>query len=100
MVESPEEPVKECWPPQVTPVVKKPPADAGGPRRSLPWVGKIPWRRAWQPLQYSRLENPMDRGAWQTAVHRVTQSRTRLKQLRMHTCKSFHLWNVGHLGRF
>ena len=49
MVESPEEPVKACWPPQVTPVVKKPPADAGGPRRSLPWVGKIPWRRAWQP---------------------------------------------------
>ena len=28
------------------------------------WVEKIPWRRAWQPLQYSRLENPMDRGAW------------------------------------
>lgn len=42
MVESPEEPVKACWPPQVAPVVKKPPADAGGPRRSLPWVGKIP----------------------------------------------------------
>ena len=30
-----------------------------------PWVGKILWRRAWQPLQYSCLENPMDRGAWQ-----------------------------------
>ena len=28
-----------------------------------PWVGKIPWRRAWQ-LQYSCLENPMDGGAW------------------------------------
>ena len=25
-------------------------------------VGKIPWRREWQPLQYSCLENPMDRG--------------------------------------
>ena len=25
--------------------------------------GKIPWRRAWQPTQYSCLENPMDRGA-------------------------------------
>ena len=28
-----------------------------------PWVGKIPWRRAWQ-LQYSCLENSMDRGPW------------------------------------
>ena len=33
------------------------------------------------PLQYSCLENPVDRGAWWAAVHRVTQSRTRLKQL-------------------
>ena len=28
------------------------------------WVGKIPWRRACSPLQYSCLENPKDRGAW------------------------------------
>ena len=40
-----------------------------------PWVGKIPWRWAWQPLQYTRLENPTDRGAWRAIVHRVTQSR-------------------------
>ena len=33
------------------------------------------------PLQYSRLENPVDRGAWRAAVHRVAQSRTWLKQL-------------------
>ena len=33
------------------------------------------------PLQYSCLENPMDGGAWWAAVHGVTQSRTRLKQL-------------------
>ena len=32
------------------------------------------------PLQYSCLENPMDRGAWQATVHRVTKSWTRLKQ--------------------
>ena len=25
-----------------------------------PWVGKIPWRRVWQSLQFSCLENPMD----------------------------------------
>ena len=29
-----------------------------------PWVRKIPWRREWQPLQYSCLENRMDREAW------------------------------------
>ena len=35
------------------------------------------------PLQYSCLENPVDRGAWWGAVHRVAQSWTRLKQLSM-----------------
>ena len=44
--------------------------------RFHPWVGKIPCRRAWQPLQYSCLENPMDRGAWRAIVHRVTKSQT------------------------
>ena len=42
--------------------------------RLNPWVGKIPWRRAWQPVQYSCLENPIDSGAWWAAVHRVTKS--------------------------
>ena len=36
------------------------------------------------PLQYSCLENAVDRGAWWAAVHGVAQSRTRLKQLSMH----------------
>ena len=35
-------------------------------------------RRKWHPLQYSCLENPMDRGAWQAAVHGVTKSQTQL----------------------
>ena len=38
-------------------------------------------RRKWQ-LQYSCLENPMDRGAWWAAVHNVAKSRTQLKILR------------------
>ena len=42
-------------------------------------VGKIPWRRHGNPVQYSCLENPMDRGAQQASVHRVTKSQTRLK---------------------
>ena len=38
------------------------------------------------PLQYSCLENPVNRGAWWAAVCRVAQSWTRLKQLTMHAC--------------
>ena len=47
-------------------------------------VKKISWRRAWQPIQYSYLENLMDRGAWQTTVHTVSKSWTQLKQHSMH----------------
>ena len=43
-----------------------------------PWVGKIPWEGNGSPLQYSCLENPMDRGAWWAKVHRVAKSQTRL----------------------
>ena len=45
------------------------------------WGGS-PGRGHGNPLQYSCLESFMDRGAWQAAVHRVTKSRTQLKQLR------------------
>ena len=38
------------------------------------------------PLQYSCLENPVDKGAWWAGVHRVAQSRTRPKQLSLHAC--------------
>ena len=43
-----------------------------------PWVGKIPWRRKWPPIQYSCAENSMDRGAWQATIHEATKSQTRL----------------------
>ena len=36
------------------------------------------------PFQYSWLENPMDRGTWETMIHRVTKSQTKLKQLITH----------------
>ena len=45
------------------------------------WVGKIPGVGNGNPLQYSCLENPTDRGAWQATVHGVTKSQT---QLSMH----------------
>ena len=41
-----------------------------------PWVGKIPRRREWNPLQYSSLENPTDKGDWQAMVHEVSKSQT------------------------
>ena len=43
-----------------------------------PWVGKIPWRRKWQP---HFLENPMGRRAWWVTVHGVAKSQTGLKRL-------------------
>ena len=43
-----------------------------------PWVGKSPQGGNRTPLQQSCLESPMDRGAWRAAVHRVTESQTRL----------------------
>ena len=57
---------------------KNPPANTGH-------AGLIPgWERSPEggnsyPLQYSCLENPMDKGAWRAIVHRVTKSQTQLK---------------------
>ena len=38
----------------------------------IPWLGRYPGEGNGNPLQYSCLENPMDRGAWQAAVYGVT----------------------------
>ena len=51
--------------------------NAGDPG-SIPGSGRSPGEGNGKPLQYSCLENPMDRGAWQATVHRVTKSRTGL----------------------
>ena len=65
---------------QVAQVVKNPPASAGdaGDLGSIPGAGRPPRGGNGHPLQYSCLGNPMDRGAWRTAVHGVTKSQTRL----------------------
>ena len=63
--------------------VSKQSACKAGDPGSTPHVGKFPREGNGNPLQYFCLGNPMDRGAWWTMVHRVTQSRTRLKQLIM-----------------
>ena len=58
-------------------------ANAGDIRDAglIPELGRSPGGRHGNPLQYSCLENPTDRGAWWATVHGVTQSRTWLKQL-------------------
>ena len=58
--------------------------DTGDPGL-IPGLGRSPGGGHGNPLQYSCLENPLDRGAWQATVHRVAKSWTRLKQLSMHT---------------
>ena len=45
----------------------------------IPGLERSPGEGHNNPLQYSCLENPIDRGAWQAVVHRVAQSWTRLK---------------------
>ena len=67
--------------PKVTLVVQNPPANVGD-AGSIPGWGRSPGSRHDNPLQYSCLENPMDRGAWWATVHGVSKSQTELKRLR------------------
>ena len=57
-------------------MVKNLPANAGNARDmdSVPGSGRSPGGGCGHPLQYSCLENPMDRGAWQAMVHSVAES--------------------------
>lgn len=56
-------------------MAKSPPADAGDVRDlgSIPGSGKSPGEGNGNPLRYSFLGNPMERGTWQASVHRVTR---------------------------
>ena len=66
---------------EVVLVIKNLPANAGDIRDvgSIPRLGRSPGVGNGNPLQYSCLENPIDRGAWQATVHGVTKSATQLK---------------------
>ena len=66
------------WASQAVLVVKNLHANVGGVRdvHSIPGSGRSPRGGHGNPLQYSCLENPMDRGDWQAMVCRVTKSRT------------------------
>ena len=65
---------------QVVLVVKNLPANVGDIKDlgSIPRLGRSPGGGHGNPLRYSCLENPMDRGAWQATVHGVTKSWTGL----------------------
>ena len=69
------------WASEVALVMKNPPADAGDVRDAglAAGSGRSPGGGHGNPLQYSCPENPMDRGAWRTAVHSIAQTWTRLK---------------------
>ena len=47
-----------------------------GDQGSIPGLGRSPGEGNGNPLQYSCLENPVDRGAWRATVHGVTKSQT------------------------
>ena len=84
-------------------VVKNPPANARdtGDTGSIPGSGPAPGEENGNPLQYSWLENPMDRGAWRATVHGATKGRTWLS---MHapvlqgTVKGGLIYTEGHIA--
>ena len=55
-----------------------------------PLVGKIPWRRSWQPTPVLLPENPMDRGAWWATIHGVAKGQTGLRDSHTHTHTHTH----------
>ena len=64
-------------------VVKDLPASAGDVTDvcSVPGLGRSPGGRNENPLQFSCLEKPMDRGAWWATIHDVAESQAQLKRL-------------------
>ena len=78
-------------------MIKIPPANTGDIRDvgSIPGLGRSPGEGHGNPVQYSCLENPMDRGAWRAKVHSVAKNQTRLTLLHTHT----HGINKQPMGR-
>ena len=70
--------------------VKNPPAMQETRVEIFPGSGRSSGGGHGNPLQYSCLENPMDRGAWGAKVHRAAKSWTRLKPLSTDACT--HRW--------
>ena len=72
-------------------MVKKPPVSAGDERNEslIPGSGRCPGKGNGNPLQYSYLDNFMDRGAWQATVHGVAKSQKRLSDFHFSVTVAF-----------
>ena len=76
-------------------MVKNPPANAGNVG-SIPGWGRSPGGGNGNPLQYSCLENLMDRGAWPATVHGVTNKSDTAEQLSAHMHTHTHTHTHTH----
>ena len=81
-------------------VVKSLPAKAGDTRdvSSIPGLGKSPEVGNGNSLQYSCLDNPMDRGVWWTTVHGVTEELDVTEHLGM--CTRIHMHTHTHFSTY
>ena len=91
-------------------MVRNPYDSAGdiGDMGSIPGSPRSPGGGHGNPLQYSCLRNPMDRGAWRATVHGVKKDQIGLKQLSTHACTEIELstqyaesrlgWVLSELG--
>ena len=71
-------------------MVKKSVCNVGDPG-SIPELERSPGEGNGYSLQYSCLENSIDRGAWWATVHRITKSRTQLSNIFTHSFAKFKL---------
>ena len=83
------------WASQIALVGKEPICQCRRHKRHRfdPCLQKIPGEENGNPLQYSCLENPMDRESWRAVVHGVAKSGTWLTWLSMHAAKKCTLWS-------
>ena len=76
-------------------MVKNLPVDTGDTRAagSTPWLGKYLGEGNGNPLQYSCLENPLDKGAWRATVHEVAKESDTTEQLSTEHYLSYGLFS-------
>ena len=72
-------------------------ARSAGDLGSIPGLGRSPGGGHGNPLQYSCLENPVDRGAWRATVHGIAKSWTRLSYFHISIKRITYLWQLQPL---
>ena len=88
------------WAFYVAPAVKNPPANAGDIKGTnvIPGLRRSPGEGHGNSLQYSCLENPIDRGAQQATVHRVTKSQAQLSTFTFTFHVVFYIPKLQRIG--